>query len=371
MKHWSASRSYECCSCGKAAIHLTCRAAKNCPVSNESADLPDTCCEEVSRHSILPYDAFPCVHNPTASSDAHRKTPASAEHREADDKWRANIPDDLYGSRLDPVEDVSPEDRTRRKILSGHWMRACLHICGLLFFDLKSRIVALFLGFCTSEPDLFFMQNSAKSFNADRADNLFSHQIFTQFFQRPAFEWAAQKVRRALGRLCDESLVILGKFRWSTGTRLRFQCLKAAFIEFLNNSANVMFGIMNKFCDGRHFIALFRGQDHLCPADFDAACTATQYSLNSLTLIHPESTYVETHSSPPRNNLVVSLHIIGIQMGKMLKLKLTFLKRHQISNYHIIVRFPGLHNNSTIRVYNHGITCSDLIIINSDAIAKN
>lgn len=183
MTHWSVSRSYEYCSVGKSSTPSVCGEARNCPGSNECVDFSGTFSLKTSTLPGLPDVFCENEHNPTVFSDEHRKMPASAEHREGGDRWQANVSDGPYGSRFVPVEDVSPEGRTRRKISSGHWMRTCLHTCGLVFFRLKPRIIALFPRFGASEPDFSFMQNGAKSFNTDRRNNLFCHQIFTQLFQ--------------------------------------------------------------------------------------------------------------------------------------------------------------------------------------------
>lgn len=183
MMHWSASKSSGYCFCDNNAALFACDAVRSCPGSNECVDFSDTFFLKASTLPRLPDVFCEDEHNPTVSSDEHRKMPASAEHREGGDRWQVNVSDGLYGSRFVPIEDVSPEGRTRRKILSGHWMRACLHTCGLVFFRLKPRIIALFPRFGASEPDFSFVQNGAKSFNADRGNNLFCHQIFTQLFQ--------------------------------------------------------------------------------------------------------------------------------------------------------------------------------------------
>jgi len=167
MKHWSASISYGYCSVGKTSVPSVCGAARNCPESNECVDFSDTFSLKTSMLSGFPDVFCEDEHNPTVFSDERRKMPASVEHHEGGDRWQANVSDGLYGSRFVPVEDVSPAGRTRRKILSGHWMRACLHTCGLVFFRLKPRIIALFPRFGASEPDFSFVQNGAKSFNTD------------------------------------------------------------------------------------------------------------------------------------------------------------------------------------------------------------
>jgi hypothetical protein len=66
----------------------------------------------------------------------------------------------------------------------------------------------------------------------------------------------------------------------------------------------------------------------LCSADFNTIGTASDNSLNRLPFIHSKFAYVETHNSPPCENLVASLPSIGIAAEKTLKLKLTFWKRH-------------------------------------------
>ena len=127
MKHWSVSISYEYCSVGKTSALSVFGAARNCPGSNECVDFSDTFPLKASTLPRLPDVFCENEHNPTAFSDEHRKTPASAEHREGGDRWQVNVSDGLYGSSFVPVEDVSPEGRTRRKILSGHWI-VCRHI---------------------------------------------------------------------------------------------------------------------------------------------------------------------------------------------------------------------------------------------------
>lgn len=85
-----------------------------------------------------------------------------------------------------------------------------------------------------------------------------------------------------------------------------------------------MFGIVNQFGNGRHFITLFRSKYHLSTTDFNPAGAASQNSLNFLTFVHFKFGYIETHNSPPCKILVVSLRNIGIPIQKNLKLKLTF-----------------------------------------------
>ena len=196
MKHWSASISYECCSVGKTSAPSACGVVKSCPISNGFADLPDTSSSKTLTPPNTP-DAF-CKdeHNPTVFSGAHRKTPASAEHREAGYMLQEVVSDGLFGSRFVRVEDVSPEGRTRRRILSGHWMRTGLHICGLVFFRLKPRIIAFFPRFGASKFDLLFSQDGSEGFHADRGKHLFLDQVIRQLRQRPAGKRLPQQLQR-------------------------------------------------------------------------------------------------------------------------------------------------------------------------------
>jgi hypothetical protein len=211
MKHWSVSKSCEYCFVYRTAEPSLCDVAKNCPRSNECVDFSDTFSLKVSTLPETPGVVCEDGHNPTASSDGHRKTPASAAPRDCADRWQANVSGGLYGSSFVPAEDVSPEDQTHQKILSGHWGQACSRTCGSVFFSLKPWIVAFFPCFGASESDFSFVQNGAEGFNTDRINNLFRYQILTQLFQRPAFERTAQKIRRALGGLCNKSSVVFSK----------------------------------------------------------------------------------------------------------------------------------------------------------------
>ena len=266
-------------------------------------------------------------HSPTAFSDAHRKMPASAEHHEVDDKWPANVWGDSYDNSFAPVGDGPPEDRTRRTLWSDHWPRVCLHTCGSVFFRLKLWIVAFFPGLGSSEFDFFLMQYRAKRFNTNRRYNFFLDKIFSQFFQRPAFEWTAQKLRGALGGFGNEGFIIFGKLRRSAGTGLGLQCLEAAFIKVFDNRPNMMFGIMNKLSDGRHFIALVGGKNHLGSSNFDSAGTAAENSLDLLSFTDTEVSGIQTHkkSLSMQNSielfLRVCLYIAGLCMAQVLNLK--------------------------------------------------
>jgi hypothetical protein len=267
---------------------------------------------------VLP-DAV-CVdeHNPTVFSDEHRKKPASAAPREDGYMLQEVFSDGPYGNSFVRPEAVSPEARTRRTILLGRWTQAGLRTCESVFFRLELRVVAFFPGFGASEPDFFLMQDCSKRFNTNRANNLLFDKVLTKFFQRPSLKRAAQEVGRTFGSFGNESLVIFGKLCRSAGTWLGFQRLKAAFIKFCNNCSDMMFGVMNQFCDSRHFIALFGSQNHLCPSDFDTIRTAAKDLLNSSAFIHFKFAYVETHNLPPCKNLIVSLRNIGIPIGKNL-----------------------------------------------------
>ena len=318
MMHWSLSRSNEYCSCDNTATPLPCDAAKSCPISNVYAAFPDTVSVKALMLPVLPDVVCANEYSPKAFSDEHRKKQASAERHEDAYMLQEVFSDGPYGNSFVRLVDVSPEGRTRRMIPLGRWMQAGLHTCESVFFRLKLRIVAFFPGFSASEPDFFLMQNCSKRFNTDRANNLFFDKIFPKFFQRPSLKRAAQKVGRTFGSFGNERLVVFGKLRRSAGTRLWFQRLKAAFIKFCNNCTDMMFGVMDQFCDSRHFIALFGSQDHLCPPDFDTICTAAKDLLNSSAFIHFKFAYVETHNLPPCKSLIVSLRNIGINIVKNL-----------------------------------------------------
>ena len=99
--------------------------------------------------------------------------------------------------------------------------------------------------------------------------------------------------------------------RWPAGMGRCLPGLKASLIELFDDSADVMFRVMNQFRDSRSFVTLFGSQHHLCSANLDAISTASQNSLNLLAFTHPEFAYAETHNSPPCEDLVVSLCNIG------------------------------------------------------------
>src|SRR4030043_298460 len=324
MMHWSLSRSYEYCFGGRTAALPFCGVARNCPELSESAAVSDTFCEAVSKHSMFPGAAFSCEYNPTVFSDAHRKTPASAERHEDEYMSQADALDGRCDTSPAPAAGESPMGQTRRKRLLGRWTQPCLHTCGSVFFTLKLRVVAFFPRLGSSELDFPFVQNSTKCFNTYRGCNLFCHEVLSQFLQRPSFERAAQKVRRAFCSFCNKSFVIFGKLCRTARTRLWLQSCHSLFIKFLDDGSNMMLRVINQLRNGRDFIALFRGQYHLGTTDFDTISAASQYSLNPLTFIHFKFAYVETHNSPPCKYLIVSLHNIGIHTRKILKLKLTF-----------------------------------------------
>jgi hypothetical protein len=295
MKRWSASRSCEYCSDSNTPKPSACGAVKNCPESNVSADALDTVCEAASTYRALP-DVF-CVLEriPIVFSDVHRKTPSSDEHREVGYTLQATVWDGRCDTNPAPAQDESLKDQTRRKILSGRWRRVGLHICESVFFRFELRIVAFLPCLGSPESDFSFMQNRAKSLDTDRGNDSFGHQILTQFFKRPAFERAAQKVWRAFGCLGDKGLVIFGKFCRATRPRFLIQCFKAVPIKFLDDCTNMMFGVMNQFCDSRHFIALIGGENHLSSTNFDPAGASTQNPLNSLAFVHAEVSGIQTH----------------------------------------------------------------------------
>jgi hypothetical protein len=318
MMRWSPSTSCEYCSVGKNSTPLVCDVARNCPELNESVAFPGTCCETASKHSMFPDDAFSCEHNPTVFSDVHRKTPASAEHHEDECMSQEDILNDRCDTNSDPTEDESPMDQTRRKQLLACWGLVDLRIFGSVFFGFQPWTVAFFP--CLGSPvfNFPFVQNRTKCFNTYRRYNIFCQQILPKFFQRPSLKSTAQKVWRAFCSLCDKGRVILCKLCRTTRTRFWFQRCHSSFIKFLDNSSNMMFRVMNQCRNDRYIITLLVGQHHLGAVDFDAICAASQDSLNSLTLIHFELAYAETHNLPPCKNLVVSLHNIGIPVHKIL-----------------------------------------------------
>ncbi|AQT68023.1 hypothetical protein STSP2_01177 [Anaerohalosphaera lusitana] len=180
---WSASRSDEYCSRDSTAEPCPCGAAKNCPVSDGSAGLPDTFSWSVSKLPRTPDAACVAEHIPRAFSDGHRKTPASAERRVFGYRSQAASWDGRYDSNFGPAEDEPPAVRTRRMIWSARLKRAGLRICESVFFRLEIGVVALFPCLCPPELDLLFMQDGPECFNADRRNDLFLDKIFTQFFQ--------------------------------------------------------------------------------------------------------------------------------------------------------------------------------------------
>ena len=309
--HWSASRSSECCCVGNTARPWLFGAARNCPESGGFADLSDTFSLKVSTLRGIPDVACGAAYNPIAFSGVHRKKPASAVRRAGEYMLQEVFSDGLYGNRFVPVEDESPTDRIRRMRPWGHWRQVDLRTGGFVFFRPKLRIVAFFPCFDSPKLDFFLMQNGAKRFKADRSDDLFFNKILSQFFKRPAFKGTIQKVRRAFSRFRNESLVVLSEVRRPAGAGLGLQRFKATFIEFFDNGSNMVFGVMNKLCNRRHFIALIGGKHHLGATHFDTTGTAAKDPLNLLAFADAEVSGVQTHkkSLSMRNNIEFFLRV--------------------------------------------------------------
>ncbi len=330
---WLASKLNEYCSCGNTATPSPCGAARNCPESGEFADLGDTSSLAVSIRRGIPDAACGAACSPTAFSRGHRKRPASAVRHAGECMLQEVFSDDPYGNRFVPVEAESPTDRIRRMRPWDHSLQAGLHIGGLVFFRPKLRIVTFFPCFDSPKLNFFLMQNAAKCFNADLRDDLFGNKILPQFFQRPSFEWTAQKVRRTLGRFSDKCLVILGKFIRPARSRLRFQRFKAAFVKVLDNRPNMMFGIMDQLGNRRYFVPLIRGQHHLSTTDLNPTGTAAENPLNVLALADTEVSGVQTHkkSLSMLDNIEFSLrvclyntHLCIAQVLNLEKVKIIF-----------------------------------------------
>jgi len=183
MKHSSASKSYEYCSVGKTAILLAFGAVKNCPISNGFADSLDTSFSKASTLSELPGVFCEAEHNRRAFLNAHRKTLTSAVPHADGYKWQAAFSGGPYDTK--PAQPVAefPMDQIRRTIQSGRLLRACLHICELVFFRLEFGVVAFFPRFNSPELDFFLVQNCPKRFDTNRRSDFFLKQIFTQFFK--------------------------------------------------------------------------------------------------------------------------------------------------------------------------------------------
>jgi len=295
MRRLSASKSNGCCFAGRTEAHLVFGAARSCPESNVFVDSSSSCLLKASTLPKIPDAFFVDGHNPIIFCDAHRKTPASAERHAGVYRLPEAVSDDSYDTIPTPVEAEFPSGQIRRMRQSGRWMLVCLCICELVFFRAKTRVIAFLPCLGSSQPDLVFMQNPAKRFDADRGNNLFPNKILSQFLQRPSLKRAAQKIGRTFCGLSDKRLVILGKLRWPAAVGLWFQCLKAGLVEFPDNGPNVMLGVMNKFCDGGDFITLIGGENYLGTPNFNPACAAAKDSLNFLSFPYTEVSCIQTH----------------------------------------------------------------------------
>jgi len=337
MTRWSASRSSEYCSCDNSREPCLCGAVRSCRGSNESFDASGTFFSRASIRRGIPDAVCEVEHIPTTSSDERRKMPANAERHEDAYTLLAVSLDDRYGTTPDLAEGESPEDQIRRTRWSDHWTQAGLYICESVFFRLKLRVVAFFPGFRPPEFDLVVVQNRPKRLKADRRNDLFGNQIFAKLLKRPSLKRTAEKVRRALGGFGDEGSVVLGELCRPARTWFWLKRFKAVLIEILDNSPNMMFGIVNKFGDRRNLVALVRGEHHLSTSDFDTTCAATKDSLNLLAFVNAKVSGVQTHkkSLSMRNNIgsflrvcLYSTILCIAQVLNMQKLNIIFWKRH-------------------------------------------
>lgn len=331
------SKSDEYCFDGNTAARSLCDAARSCPVSNVSAAGRDTFSAAASTFPGTPDVSCGAEYIPRASFGVHRKMPASAELHADEYRWPEVFWDGLYGSKPSPAGDEFPEGRIRRMTPSGHLRQVGLRIGESVFFRLKLWVVAFFPCFDSPEPDFFLVENSAKRFNADREDNFFVTKIFSEFFKRPSFERTIQKVRRTFGRFGDKSLIVFGEFLRSAGAGFRFNCVKAVFVKVFDNGSDMVLRVVNQFCNGRHFIALIGGKNHLGTPDLDTAGTATQDTLNLLAFADTKVSGIQTHkkslslSEIFRLFLCVCLYntiMCRAQVLNMQNVKIIFLKRH-------------------------------------------
>jgi hypothetical protein len=282
-------------SADKTGAPSTCGAARSCPESNVFVDSSGSCLLKASVLPKIPDAFFVDGHNPIIFCDAHRKTPASAERHAGVYRLPEAVSDDSYDTIPTPVEAEFPSGQIRRMRQSGRWARGHLCIFESVFFRAKTRIVAFLPRLGSPQPNLVFVQNPAKCFDADRENNLFAYKILPQLFQRPSLKRTAQKVGRTFCGLSDKSLIILGKLRRPAAVGLWFQRLKAGLVEFLNNGSNVMPGVMNKFCDGGDFITLIGSENYLGTPDFNPACAAAKDSLNLLSFPDSKVSCIQTH----------------------------------------------------------------------------
>jgi len=183
MTHSSVSKSNEYYFADKTEVLSTFGAVKSCPESDGCADSSGICFLTASIPAKIPDVFFGTEHNPTAFCNARHKTPASAEcHTDA---YRSPevASDGLYDTMQFPVEVEFPSGRIRHTRRLGRWTQTCLRICESVFFRAKTRIVAFLPRLGSPQPNLVFVQNPAKCFDADREDNLFPYKILPQLFQ--------------------------------------------------------------------------------------------------------------------------------------------------------------------------------------------
>jgi hypothetical protein len=297
MMHSSASKSNAHCSSDSTASQRPCDAAKSCPESDVFAAKLDTFCEEVSRRTAFPGVVFGCGYIPKAGWREHRKTPASVARRKV--LCMSHAGELVCDTSTGRPEDEPPAARTRRKQLSGHLPQDSLHICESVFFRPKVRIVAFLPRLCASQPDFTASQNLPKRLQTDRANNLFLDEIFTQLGQRPSSKRSAQQVRRAQGRLDNNALLLLAEFFGSADSILWFEGGKAFFVELLNDAANVPNREVKSFSDSWGFETLCRGENDLCPANFDTVFASSKYLLQVSAFIGLKLPDVQTHKQPP------------------------------------------------------------------------
>lgn len=325
--HWSVSKSCEYCSADSTVEPFACGAVRSCPGSGGFADVSGTSFAAVSVPPGIPDASCEGEGSPRVSFDEHRRRPTSAERHGVVNMLPAVFGDDGCGTTSAPAVGESPKGRTRRRKWLGHWLRAGLRSDESLFFRLKSGIVAFFPCLRASEFDLPLMKNRTQGFKADRRNNLFLQKICSQFVQRPSFKRTAQEIRWTLRRLGNKGFVIFGKFSGSTGATSGLQRFKADPIELFDNSANVMFRVMNQLCNSRHLKSLIRRQHHLGTPHLNAAGAASKNSLNLLTFANTEIPGIQTHKksfsihSDTESFLRVCLYNTRSRMAQVLNTK--------------------------------------------------
>ena len=196
----SASRSDGYCSPGSSPGRLACGAERSCRGSDGSVAREDTAAAAASRPPETPGVSCVCGYSRRVSCDEHRRRPANGERHAGVDTSRATASAGRCVTSLRPTEAVSPEGQTRRRISSGRWRQACLHICESVFFRLKLWVVAFFPRFRASEPHFFVFKYGTQLLHADRFDGLLFDDILVELLQRPACKGQAQKFRRTFLR---------------------------------------------------------------------------------------------------------------------------------------------------------------------------